>query len=361
MADLTTSLCGVPLRNPFLLAAGPLSYGAEGLIAAHRAGAAAVVTKTIRCRPACNPRWHIVPVGRGSLINCEEWSDLDPREWIEREIPRAAAEGVTVIASVGGTREDVRALVKPLAAAGARLIEVVGGYSEPADITDVVAEAADLSPVPCLVKVNANWPAVEEVAWRCLEAGASGVTAIDSIGPVLRIDVGSGRPLLGGKRGQGWLSGSAILPVALRVVADIACRGPVEVVGTGGVSTPEEALEMLMAGATAVGVCTAAILEGLDVFSRLTEGLARLLQEGGYGSVMAVRGRALTHLTSPALSGEARFRFREDLCTGCGACARICPYGVRRVEAGRSEISGRCRACGLCAAACPTGALELER
>ena len=86
MTDLKTSIGGLELRNPFILASGPLSYNGEAILRAHRAGAGAVVTKTISRVPATNPIPHIARVS-GGLLNGEKWSDLPYERWIEREIP----------------------------------------------------------------------------------------------------------------------------------------------------------------------------------------------------------------------------------------------------------------------------------
>jgi len=119
--------------------------------------------------------------------------------------------------------------------------------------------------VPVLIKVNANWCNLLDTLASCLDAGANGVTAIDSIGPALRVDVEMGQPLLGS---FAWLPGEAIRPVALRVEAEICLAYQVPVIGTGGVSRAENVVEMIMAGATVVGVHTAPLLSGLGWLER---------------------------------------------------------------------------------------------
>jgi len=99
--------------------------------------------------------------------------------------------------------------------------------------------------------------------------GPDGVTAMDSVGPVLRIDIRSGRPLMGSEMGYGWLTGSAIKPIILRYVDEIAGQTSKPVIGIGGVVTAADVVEMMMAGAGAVGLCTARILKGMAYLSRL--------------------------------------------------------------------------------------------
>jgi len=117
VADLTTNLAGLELENPFILASGPLSYDGAAILRAYRAGAGAIVTKTISLVPATNPIPHIAQVS-GGLLNTEKWSDLPYERWIEHEIPYAKEGGATVIGSVGLTPADVAVLARPISDAG---------------------------------------------------------------------------------------------------------------------------------------------------------------------------------------------------------------------------------------------------
>ena len=141
MPDLTISLCGIELKNPLVLASGPLSWSAEAIRAAFSAGAAAVVTKTIRPQATINPVPHIAAAGRGSLLNTEGWSDLPAEQWIERELPSLAdrdGDGV-LVASTGHTPAEVAQLAGPLAEAGADMLELVSYRAE--DAAPMVAVA----------------------------------------------------------------------------------------------------------------------------------------------------------------------------------------------------------------------------
>ena len=366
MAELSTSLCGIHLPNPFILASGPLSFDGAALIRAHRAGAGAVVTKTICEQAARNPMPHIAKWG-SSLLNCEKWSDLDPSDWLEREIPIAKEGGATVIASVGMRPANLGRYVASLASVGVDAIEVCS-YDADTIVPMVKAAVAEAN-VPVLAKVSANWPHVTEMAVSCLDAGASGITAIDSLGPTLRLNIEARQPLLA--TGVGWLTGSAILPFSLRVVADVAlATSGAEIVGTGGIHRADDCIEMLMCGATLLGTCSLPMLSGLGVFSRLASSLSRRLDELGYARIQDVVGLGLpalrqclqspiippsSHITPP----EELFSFNRDLCNKCLTCVRVCSYEAR-TEPNRLTNS-RCRLCRLCASACPTGALCLSR
>jgi dihydroorotate dehydrogenase/NAD-dependent dihydropyrimidine dehydrogenase PreA subunit len=360
VSDLTVALCGTRLLNPLVLASGPLSWNAEAIQAAFDAGAAAVVTKTIRPEATTNPAPHIAAAGRGSMLNTEGWSDLPALQWIEQELPALAERAHpnrAIIASTGHTPAEVEQLAAPLAAAGADMLELVSYQAD--DAAPMVAAAKRNVTIPVLIKVSANWPGLAAVVDGCLQAGADGVTAIDSIGPALRVDVETGQPMLGS---FAWLSGSAIRPVALRAVAEICLQHGVPVVGTGGVGQAEHVVEMVMAGATAVGVHTAPLLQGLEWFGKTLVRLERWLEQHRYASLEELRGLALPHLKRSVPSAALEFRFDAALCTQCGRCVTVCAYRARHLTPEVEMIleKARCRSCGLCATVCPTDALSIR-
>jgi len=267
----------------------------------------------------------------------------------------ADRDGV-LIASLGHTPAEVEQLAGLLADAGADMLEVVS--YRPEDGAPMVAAAKRATSLPVLVKVSANWPNLLEVVGDCLRAGADGITAIDSIGPALRVDVETGRPILGS---FGWLSGQAIRPIALRIVADICLRYDVPVVGTGGVGRAEDVVEMVVAGATAVGAHTAPLLNGLGWFGKTLTRLERWLEDRGHARLADLRGLALPHLQKAAPQAPLAFVFDLEMCNRCGRCVTVCAYKARRLtsEGAMWLDQDLCRSCGLCASVCPTGALRI--
>lgn len=321
-ADLSTELCGIKLKSPFILSSGPLSYAAEGLIRAYQAGCGAVVTKTIRHHAAINPVHHIGRIGKDSLINCEKWADSPPEVWFEREIPMAKKAGVVVIASVGHTLPEAEDLVKPCEDAGADMIELVS-YTEDTLLPMLEATLKRVK-IPVLCKLSGNWPDPVGIAKKALEMGASGITAIDSIGPTLKIDIKKARPEMMGKNGYGWLSGGAIRPIALRINSEIARNGCPNLVGTGGVTCAEDAVEYLMVGCNAVGVHSIAVLKGVEYFEKLNYDLARLLEQLGYKDIPSVRGVALPNFPKEEIVAELEFHYEPNY----APCQEACPAGV---------------------------------
>lgn len=352
--DLSVELCGLKLANPFVLASGPLSFSAESIRAAHAAGAAAVVTKTIRPHATVNPIPHMADAGRGAMLNTEGWSDFPATRWLERELPALKDRSGVLIGSLGCTVPEVVQLARPVEQAGVDMLELVSYRS--ADAAPMVAAARATVSIPVLIKVSANWPDPLAVVGACVQAGADGVTAIDSVGPVLRIDIETGRPVLNRTAS---LSGPPILPVAQRVVADIALRYDVPVVGTGGVSRGTEAVEMMMAGARAVGVHTAPLLRGLQFFGRAIREMRAFLSQHDFTNVGQLRGLALNALREPVAPARMTFRFDPGLCTHCNRCVEVCAYHARSLEGSQMQVDLElCRKCGLCVAVCTPGALD---
>lgn len=354
--DLTVELCGLKLANPFVLASGPLSFSAKAIRAAFAAGAGAVVTKTISSRPTVNPIPHMADIGQGALLNTEGWSDLTAEAWVDRELPALRERDGILIASLGHTAADVEAWAGPVAAAGVDILEVVSYVA--GDMPALVRAAKAAVEVPVLAKVSANWPDLMDVVGALVDAGGDGIAAIDSIGPTLRIDIETGRPVL---NRTGWLSGSPIRPISQRIVAEIALRYDVPIVGTGGVGRGVEAVEMLMAGATAVGVHTAPLLRGLGFFDRAVKEMRQFLVAHDYTCAAQLQGLALPHLKTPLEPAGLTFAFDADCCTHCNRCVEVCAYGARRLLGDEMHVDeGECRLCGLCVAVCKPGALRCE-
>lgn len=356
--DMRCKMFGREVASPIVVGSGPASFDADAMIALAKAGAGAVVTKTINLHAAENPTRHMVQVGMGTLINCEKWSDYPMERWLDRELPRAVDAGVPVIASIGHTWKDVAACAERIEAEGCLAIELVS-YDE-TTVIPMLEECRRRVGLPIIVKLSPNTTDLVAHARRCVEAGADALTACDSMGPALLIDIETGAPVLGGSDGRGWLSGAQILPFTLEKVCSIR-QGladlDVPVIGLGGVTTWQAAIQMAMAGATYVGVCSAAILKGPGFVTKLDQDIDAWLSSHGYESLREITGEVLRHLPQE----ESPYRMTRDdaTCTRCGRCVRSCPYGARSIDReGRMHVDAeRCRSCGLCVSLCRSLAL----
>ena len=213
------------------------------------------------------PRLHMTPAG---MLNAVGLQGPGVEHWVEHDLPKLRAVGARVIASVWGrTTEEFGRAAKLLTPAREELVAVEVNVSCPnledrsnmfahspdatAAVTAAVVEA-DLA-VPVLVKLSPNVTDLRDIAGAALGAGANGLTLVNTVLGLV-VDTERRRPVLGA--GGGGLSGPAIKPIAVRAVYEVARAYPgVPIIGTGGVTTGADAVEMLLAGATAVGVGTA--------------------------------------------------------------------------------------------------------
>jgi dihydroorotate dehydrogenase len=210
--------------------------------------------------------------------------------------------------------------------------------------------------VPVFVKLSPHGQDMTGAARIAQDAGADGIAAINSFGPVLALDIETGMPRLGSPNGYGWLSGPAIKPLAVRCVRDIARAVEIPVIGVGGVSRGIDAVELMMAGASAVQVCTAAILRGPTIFGKIAAELSAWLDAHGHASVREIIGAAVSRGWP---MGRAEIPVVDlDACNGCGVCETSCVYGAIHVVDGRIALDGeRCSRCGLCVTRCRRDAL----
>ena len=197
-----------------------------------------------------------------------------------------------------------------------------------------------------------------------LEPYVDGFTCINSLGPGLIIDPESVSSPMGSKFGYGWMSGPAIKPLALRSVFEVARATDKPVIGVGGVTSGTDVIEFMMAGASLVGVCTAAILKGPGVYGKIAAEAGQWLDAHGYSSIDEVRGlylekyrvgqRVVTGLESAARVDPAR-------CKMCTLCERVCMYEAMHAPVKQTAWveEEHCAACGLCISVCQFDAIEL--
>jgi dihydroorotate dehydrogenase subfamily 1 len=274
-------------------------------------------------------------------------------QWLEVEYKKARQCRVPLLISIGYRREEICELapkVEPYADALELSTHYLGVSAR--EFTETVRSVRRLVDVPLLVKLSPSAD-IAKFARAAVAGGADALTAINTLGPCLAIDVESGLPLVGTKKGYGWLSGCALRPLAVRCVYEVANTVKVPVVGVGGVGSGRDVVEMLMAGASAVGICTAAILKGPTVFAKIAAELRDFLKTHGYSKVTALVGLTARRLRERALAKrELTPRVEERLCVGCGLCAASCISGALRVEQVARIDRDLCQGCGLCVTRC---------
>ena len=282
MPSLSVHVGGLDLRNPVLLAAGILGTTGASLCRAAEAGAGGVVTKSLGSVPRVgHPGPTIVQVECG-LLNAMGLPNPSYRDF-QDEIETAKKGGVPVIASIfGSSAEEFAQIARGLRADAFELNlscphaekygSELGRYPDLVEAVTGAVKAA--SSVPIWVKLTPNTADILELGLAAQRGGADAVVAINTL-KAMAIDIESGYPILGNRFGG--LSGQAIKPVAVRAVYDLSSRLEIPVIGVGGVSSWEDAVEMIMAGASCIQVGTA-LIKGYGVFEEITSGLSRYLE-----------------------------------------------------------------------------------
>ncbi len=268
--DARVELGPLVLPNPIVAASGTFGHGDEVARHCDPSRLGAVTTKSLapyEWPGNAPPRLHMTTAG---MLNAVGLQGPGVEYWVTHDLPALRALGARVIASVWGrTTDEFGRAGKLLTPARDELVAVEVNVSCPnledrstmfAHSADATAEAttavvdADLG-LPVFVKLSPNVTDLREIAAAAVEAGATGLTLVNTLLGLV-VDAEARRPALGA--GGGGLSGPAIKPVALRAVHDVATAYPdVPIIGTGGVTTGVDAVEMMLAGASAVGVGTA--------------------------------------------------------------------------------------------------------
>jgi len=310
-ADLSVRLCGCTFRNPLVLASGILGTEAALMERVARCGAGGITSKS--CGPiprSGHPNPTVLDWGPG-LINAVGLANpgVEAEVSILRQVKaRLLPLGVPLIASIfADTVEGFADVARQISAAEPDLIEVNiscpnvaaefgRSFALDADAAARVTRAVKAATtIPISVKLSPNSADLIPIARAVVDAGADALTAINTLGPGMVIDLDSAQPVLSNR--VGGVSGPAIRPIAVRCVYELAQAVDVPIIGTGGVTGGRDALEMVMAGATLVGVGSAVYWRGPEVFAAIEQEMRQWMAEHQVSSLDEIRGAA--HASHP--------------------------------------------------------------
>jgi dihydropyrimidine dehydrogenase (NAD+) subunit PreA len=395
--DLSSEIGGVRLKSALLPGSSELAFDGPSAGRLVRAGAGAVVTKTftspdrmrIRIRPYEFPlaRFGKEFASCGSFVSfsaphvaeMEKVLKMNVREMVD--VCRLAR--VPLIASFYedfGRPEDWSETARRFEEAGADLIEL--NFSSPSN-KQVLEEHPEIGGkiisivrrrvrVPAGIKISPTIEPLEKRAREWHQAGVSFITAHNAPSGIF-IDVEREEPY-GAPSVGGYLMGRPFLPWSLGRIVQMKQAVPeLPVIGIGGISEWQDALQYLLVGCVAVGVATGVYAKGLGVFRKIEKGIAGWMERKGYGRLQDFQGKVLPMITSAAdlkLREIAPFavppntpyapRVDPSRCSRCFTCGKRCLYAVFRREKNRLLIDEeRCWSCGACIGVCPTGALVL--
>ena len=299
MGILETHLAGIRLKNPAILASGFLGMSPEIAQRIADSGAGAVMLKTVFTYPRKGHNNPTVLGWEAGMINAVglPGQGIKNVEWEEYEKLKVPL----IISIAGDNLPQFQEAIKIVAQKKIAAIElnlscpnVENGMvwsirPEPAEELVRACKKAS-GKIPVFAKLTPQANNIAAVARACEKAGADGITAINTVGPGMIIDINSAKPVLANKCGG--VSGPAIRPIAVRCVYDIYEAVKIPIIGTGGITNGRDAIEMMMAGATALGIGSAAYYQGFDVFKNICSEMQGWMKEHKYKSLDEIRGLA---------------------------------------------------------------------
>jgi dihydroorotate dehydrogenase (NAD+) catalytic subunit len=286
MANINVDINSLLLRNPIILAAGILGSTGASLRRIASSGAGAVVTKSIGVEPNPGYPGPVVVRMEYGFLNAMGLPNPSYNEFIEElRIAKDMEDDVPLIASIFGTSEgefveiatalckETDALELNVSCPHVKHVSSIG--SSPASVEDVTRAVKEVANVPVWVKLSPNVTDIVEVGSAAQDGGADAIVAINTV-KGMAIDIHSGHPILGNKFGG--LSGRAIKPIAIKCVYDLYAELNIPIVGVGGVSSWEDAIEFIMAGATAVQMGSA-VYKNIEIFKEISSGISAYLDK----------------------------------------------------------------------------------
>lgn len=312
MADLSVKFCGVRFSNPLVLASGILGVTADSMANVVRLGAGGVTSKSLWPHAHDGHPNPVIVTSEHWMLNAVGIPDAGP-EKAREEIThfREVCDAPLIANIVGGKMEDYQQIAAEVAKMKPDIVEVniscpnvedelgkpmACSVLQSSKVTKLVKKTLaenGAGNIPVTVKLSPNVEDMVSIATSVLEAGADGITAINSVGPGMAIDIDFCQPILANK--VGGLTGPAIKPLAIKHVYDIYRVHKCPIIGTGGVTTGRDAIEMIMAGATLVGVGSAVWLGGAEVFGQMVREINDWCDQNGVSKLSDLIGKVHSH------------------------------------------------------------------
>jgi len=299
---LRTEIFGRALRSPLILASGILGTTRSLLERVGRMGAGAATIKSISVAPRMgHPNPTVLAFGAG-MINAVGYSNPGLEKAMEEYADLSSVSCPVIGSMIGITQDDFSQMAAAFDKLDFAAIEIpvscphtpgygkLGKQDTPQAVLEILRTVKENTTKPLFIKVPAAAQNLSELVAACVEGGAHGVTAVNTIGPGMLIDVESRKPYLG--FGIGGVSGPALKPLAVAGVFSVTSSCNLPVIGTGGVMNGLDAIELIVAGATAVGIGTAVLERGVEAFGAIADEITAWMIERGISSLDEIRGTA---------------------------------------------------------------------
>jgi dihydropyrimidine dehydrogenase (NAD+) subunit PreA len=393
MANLTCTIAGIESINPFWLASAPPTDKYINVVRAFEAGWGGVVWKTLGEDPAVvnvssrygvhkNSHKEIVGINNIELISDRPLqTNLDEIKQVRKEWPDRV-----IIGSMMAVIEESawKNLAISIAASGVHGLELNLGCPHgmcergmgsaigqvPEMVEKVTRWVKDVVDIPVFTKLTPNITNILWSAEAAQKGGADAVSLINTVNSITSVDLDNmaPTPTVGNKGSHGGYCGSAVKPIALNMVAEIARNDEtrnLKMSAIGGIETWKDAAEFIALGASGLQVCTAAMLYGFRIVDDMIQGLSDWMDEKGYQSLDDFRGLAIGNTVNwnqLNMNFDSKAYIDTESCIECGRCHIACEDTshqaiefIKKDDGGRQfkVIDEECVGCNLCQIVCP--------
>jgi dihydropyrimidine dehydrogenase (NAD+) subunit PreA len=389
--DLSVEFCGIKCENPFFLSSSVVGSNYDMVAKAFDMGWSGVAFKTIGMfvPEEVSPRFTALTKESVPFVgfkNIEQISEHTLEENIKylKQLKQDYPSKIIVASIMGQNEEEWTKLAELMTEAGSDIIEcnfscphmtrngVGSDVGQNPDLVALYTKATRKGThLPILAKMTPNTGNMEIAAKAAMEAGATGIAAINTIKSIMNVNLASfeSEPNVVGKTSVGGYSGKAVKPIALRFIHDMKKCDDLKdapISGMGGIETWRDAAEFLALGCENLQVTTSVMQYGYRVIDDLIEGMKLYLTSQGYKNVSEVIGKALDNII-PAEKLERDSicypRFDREKCVGCGRCYLSCYDGGHQAIKMDEKlnkpvlIANNCVGCLLCSTVCPAEAI----
>lgn len=392
MSTLETSVLGINFENPFILASAPPTAKIESIDKAFTLGWGGAVLKTITPDNLemieASQRYASWKSGNKvcGFENIELLSHLTVQQWLDgisflRRKHPTKVQIASIMAPV--VKEEWQNLVRTLNNSEIDAFELnfscphgmpekgigMAIGTSPEISSTITAWVKEVSQKPVFVKLSPNVTNIAEIAKAVENAGADGISAINTVQSMMGVDLDNFVPMpnVNGKSTFGGYSGASVKPIGLRCVAQIRQNSDLPILGIGGISNWHDAAEYMTVGADAVQVCTEVMINGYAVIKALKQGLLDYLESKNFNTPHDLKNKAIAALSSHEKlpkSSQVYPHINDELCIKCTKCVIVCDeseHSALSLQNGHIEVNREnCVGCSLCSHACPKTAITMK-
>ena len=377
MADLSCKILGNVFSSPVWIGSGSLTENKERIESLFESRAGAIIARTTRLKYAkgrkTHPSYHLDINKKEKWIRNCEWTGNTISYW-EPYLKEMSKQGRIIMSVSGREISECLKVCKIIDKYNFPFIEINISCAHSNEAHGFITRNAEhISLLVKTLKENIKTPIalklghsdyIVNLAKVAEEAGADAIVAINTYGPVIDFDITNGKPklTLGINSGRGGLSGRTIFHIALTDVVSLRQNLNIPIIACGGVTEPEDAIKMIMAGASAVQVYSAVHIagkQGVSFIDNFTKDLKSWMDKYGYKDINSLRNILLPKLLRDHQMKVVIPKYNEKICIKCKACIDICLENAVSFSKGEIIINKtKCIGCGACTSVCPTKALK---